>query len=119
MRFMSKGFGTQVNPEKEFSDWFFRHYRRLHTTSLSDSFSGEAVGVDVKLKVARQMPGCYWLAQQWPRVPNKKTILNVYQRGKLSTLADLNDLILRSPDADDIRQWARDHADPAFACACC
>jgi len=117
---MSKGFSTRVDPEKEFSDWFFKHYRRLQMASLSDDLlTGPQNPLEINLRIAREMPGCYWLAQVWPKVPNKKTLLTVYGRGRLQTLADLDALILRGPDGEDIRRWARDHADPAVACACC
>ncbi len=116
---MTKGFSVQTNPEKEFSTWFFREYRRLTLSALSDSLLGTPSPVDVRMRTARELPGCYWLSQQWPRVPNKSTILKVYQRGKIDSLEALNELIMRSPDSDEIRDWARDHADPAYACACC
>lgn len=117
---MSKGFGTQINADEAFSNWFLQQYRRASTTSLSDSLLGDSTEpIDLRVKMAREMPGCYWLAQVWPKAPNKKTILNVFQRGRLHSLFDLNELILRGPDGDDIRRWARDHADPAYDCACC
>ncbi|AGY59424.1 hypothetical protein [Gloeobacter kilaueensis] len=117
---MSKGFAAPVNPEKEFSNWFFREYRRLSLTALSDDLLGEPPSpVENRMRIARELPGCYWLAQQWPRVPNRSTIVKLFGRGRLESLNDLNELILRSPDGDEIRQWSRDHADPAFACACC
>ncbi|BAC88480.1 MULTISPECIES: hypothetical protein [Gloeobacter] len=117
---MSKGFSAPPNPEKEFSTWFFREYRRLSLSTLNDSLLGEAPSpVEARMKIARELPGCYWLAQQWPRVPNKNTILKLHARGKFESLSDINAFVLRSPEGDEIRRWARDHADPAFACSCC
>lgn len=111
---------TSTCLEEEFHHWFQRHYGRLNRSVLSDSLlDTPSKPVDLRAKLAREWAGCYWLAQHWPNVPNRKLLLSAYERDRLHTLKDLNDLILRSADGDEIRSWARDHADPAFLCDCC
>ncbi|MBC7879753.1 MAG: hypothetical protein H7Y37_00315 [Anaerolineae bacterium] len=111
---------TSTCLEEEFHEWFQRLYGRLNRAVLSDSLlDTPSKPVDLRAKLAREWAGCYWLAQHWPNVPNRKLLLSAYERDRLHTLKDLNDLILRSTDGDEIRSWARDHADPAFLCDCC